>query len=329
MALMPRPLPWQHELWRGLVARQDAGRLPHALLLAGVPGVGGEALAEALVARSLCQSPGEVACGECHGCAMLASGYHPDLLRVSPAEKSRLIRIDAIREVNAFVTQTAQQGGYRVIVLAPAEAMNLAAANALLKSLEEPGGRTLFILLAEVPSRILPTIRSRCQQLALGLPAPAPAREWLGRELGDPQQADFWLRVAGGAPLLARSLAAPESRTLRQDLHEAFDALVRGAEPVAEASRLGGHPLEQLLWYGIDWLEDLIRFGLSGDERRLRNPDLLALYRQAVKNARVQDWFRLLDYAREQRRLVASGGNPNPQLALEAWLIRWSALLRS
>ncbi|MDG4870023.1 DNA polymerase III subunit delta', partial [Guyparkeria sp. 1SP6A2] len=82
---------------------------------------------------------------------------------MSPEEGKRQIRIDPIREVNRFVSQTAQQGGYRVIVVSPAEAMNIAAANALLKSLEEPGEKTLFILLSDVPSRTLPTIRSRCQ----------------------------------------------------------------------------------------------------------------------------------------------------------------------
>ena len=104
---------------------------------------------------------------------------------------------------------------------------------------------------------------------------------------------------------------------------------MRGAEPVAEAARLDRHALEPILWYGIAWLEDLIRLGLSGVATEVRNPDLLPLYRQAVKNSRVRDWFRLLDFAREQRRLLGLGGNPNPQLVLEAWLIRWSTLLRS
>lgn len=330
-------LPWQQSLWERLTRLQDDGQLPHALLLSGAQGVGTQVLADALVARTLCRAPTSVACGQCHSCQMLTAGYHPNLLRVSPAEKSRQIRIDPIREVNAFVAQSAQQGGYRVIVLQPAEAMNVAASNALLKSLEEPGERTLFILLADIPSRLLATIRSRCQHWALGVPAVDECLPWLNGELsetaggtpGDVGEAAFWLRVAGGLPLLARELASGESRVLRQELQELFDALVRGGEPVAEAARLERQAVERILWYGIAWLEDLIRLGLSGDTAQVRNPDLLPLYRQAVKNARVRDWFRLLDYAREQRRLLVAGGNPNPQLALEAWLVRWSALLRS
>lgn len=323
------PLPWLASRNRDLVRQARAGRLPHALLISGPRGVGKQSLAETLIAWLLCTDPGDTACGHCHGCRMLASGYHPDLLRVELEEGKRQIRIDPIREVNAFVAQTAQQGGYRVILLSPAEAMNVAAGNALLKSLEEPGERTLFLLLSDIPSRMLPTIRSRCQHWSLAPPDEEGCLPWLAERLGDEEQARFWWRVAGGLPLEALVQAQPEARVLRQQLVDTFEALVRGAEPVAEAARLERQSIDAILWYGIAWLEDLIRLGLSGDSGGLRNTDLLPLYRQAVKNGRVRDWFRLLDYAREQRRLLAIGGNPNPQLVLEAWLVRWSALLRS
>ncbi|GED22232.1 DNA polymerase III subunit delta' [Halomonas halmophila] len=329
MSELVRPYPWLANRWQDITRLADAGRLPHALLFAGPSGIGKQSLAEALIARTLCAAPGEFACGECHSCRMLAAGYHPDLMRVAPEEGKRQIRIGPIRDINAFVSQTAQQGGYRVIVIAPAEAMNVAASNALLKSLEEPGGRTLFVLLSDIPSHLLPTIRSRCQQWSLTQADEVQSLGWLNDQLGGDEDARFWWRASGGLPLRALALAEPEARALRQQLHETFDALVRGAEPVAEAARLDRQSIDTILWYGITWLEDLIRLGLSGLSDELRNPDLLPLYRQAVKNARVRDWFRLLDYAREQRRLLTEGNNPNPQLVLEAWLVRWAALLRS
>ncbi|MBE0462754.1 MAG: DNA polymerase III subunit delta' [Halomonadaceae bacterium] len=322
-------LPWQEVTWRQLVRLADEGRMPHAILLSGAHGVGKQQLAETLIARTLCANPDVLACGQCHSCSMLASGYHPDLLRVSPEEGKRQIRIDPIRDVNRFVSQTAQQGGYRVIVISPAESMNIAAANALLKSLEEPGAKTLFILLSDVPSRMLATIRSRCQQWSLPSVAFEASRSWLIEKLGSQDEAYFWWRVSGGLPLLAVELASPEERALRHQIHDCFEQLVRGAEPVSEAARLDRQAIDAILWYGIAWLEDLIRLGISGEADVLHNPDLEPLYRQAVKNGRVQDWFRLLDYAREQRRLLAVGANPNPQLVLEAWLVRWAALLRS
>lgn len=322
-------MPWHLAIWHQLTRLADGGRMPHALLIHGAHGLGKQPLAEALIARTLCAKPEEQACGHCHSCRMLASGYHPDLLRVGPEEGKRQIRIDPIREVNRFVSQTAQQGGYRIIVISPAEAMNIAAANALLKSLEEPGDKTLFILLSDVPSRMLPTIRSRCQQWSLPSVAFETCRGWLIEKLNSADEAYFWWQVAGGLPLLAVELAAPEERALRHQIHDSFEQLVRGAEPVSEAARLDRQAIDAILWYGIAWLEDLIRLGLSGEAAVLHNPDLEPLYRQAVKNGRVQDWFRLLDYAREQRRLLAVGANPNPQLVLEAWLVRWSALLRS
>ncbi|WP_017430579.1 DNA polymerase III subunit delta' [Vreelandella jeotgali] len=323
------PLPWHAELWQQLWQLEQSGRFPHALLFSGPHGVGKQRLADALVARTLCAGQGAVACGECHGCRMLAAGYHPDLLRISPEDGKRQIRIDPVREVNRFISQTAQQSGYRVVVISPAEAMNVAASNALLKSLEEPGASTLFLLLADVPSRLLPTIRSRCQQWSLAPVAFEHCGGWLREQLHSDDEARFWWQVAGGLPLLALELADPAQRALRQQLHDCFEQLVRGAEPVSEAARLDRQAVDAILWYGIAWLEDLIGFGMAGDEGSLKNPDLVPLYRQAVKNARLQDWFRLLDYALEQRRLLAVGGNPNPQLVLEAWLIRWSALLRS
>ncbi|EWH03862.1 hypothetical protein Q427_00810 [Halomonas sp. BC04] len=89
-----QPLPWQSERWRRFLSQYQSGRLPHALLLSGPRGVGKQQFAEALIARLLCVTPGQAACGHCHGCHMLAAGYHPDLLRVSPEEGKRQIRID-------------------------------------------------------------------------------------------------------------------------------------------------------------------------------------------------------------------------------------------
>lgn len=327
-------LPWQQRYWDDFQQALVQERLPHALLLAGASGLGKHALATAMGAHLLCEHretlpAGQISCGQCHSCAMRKAGSHPDLLIVAPAEQGKLIRIDAVRAVNDFMSQTSQQGGYRIILLSGADAMTVGAANALLKKLEEPGERTLFVLTSDLPSRVIPTILSRCQRWTLAYPSYAECESWLTAQLDDTNEATFWWRIADGAPLRAVRCGRGEWRQLRQKMIELFDALVRGAEPVAEAARLDKQPLLDVLDVGIAWLEDLIRFGLSGDEQGVRNVDVLPLYRQAVKNGRVRDWYRLLDYAHEQRRLMISGSNPNPMLVLESWLIRWAALLRS
>src|SRR5690606_31936472 len=128
------PCPWHLPVWDALTA---GSRHAHAFLFAGLPGVGKRLFAEAFAAHLLCLQPQSGrACGQCRSCHLCQAGSHPDRLVVEPEEQGKAIRIDAIRQLGDFMGQTAQQGGRKVIILHPAEAMNLNAANALLKSLE-------------------------------------------------------------------------------------------------------------------------------------------------------------------------------------------------
>ncbi len=135
---------------------------------------------------------------------MSAAGTHPDLHRLSPEDKSRAIKIDQVRKLVGFATRTAQYSGYRVAIVAPAEALNRNAQNALLKTLEEPGGQTLLLLVCDQPTLLLPTIRSRCQQRILPLPPQEQALEWLQGQVGE--SARSLLDAAQGAPLRALDL---------------------------------------------------------------------------------------------------------------------------
>ncbi|MFG1488548.1 DNA polymerase III subunit delta', partial [Oceanospirillum sp. HFRX-1_2] len=139
------PFAWQQEYWNQLIGQHRSGRLPHALLLAGEEGIGKYHLARAMAAYLLCRQPAETACGECASCALFHAGTHPDLMEVMPESEGKQIKIEQIRKLQTFANKTAQQGGFRVVVLQPADAMNINAANALLKNLEEPGNNVLFI----------------------------------------------------------------------------------------------------------------------------------------------------------------------------------------
>jgi len=200
-------------------------RLPHALLIHGAPGIGKLALAERLAELILCESPVSASepCGRCGPCRWIETGNHPDLRRLEPealagsaggedgarpeksARPSTEIKVDQVRELPDFLNIGSHRGGRRVVIVHPAEAMNVHAANSLLKSLEEPSLSVVFLLVSHRPARLLPTIRSRCVAVPVPMPAPVVARGWLAEQgVSEPER---WLAFAGGAPLLALEYA--------------------------------------------------------------------------------------------------------------------------
>lgn len=232
--------PWQQALWSQLGGRAQHA---HAYLLYGPAGIGKRALAEHWAAQLLCQRPAAAgACGECKACQLLAAGTHPDYFVLEPEEAEKPIRVDQVRDLVGFVVQTAQLGGRKVVLLEPAEAMNVNAANALLKSLEEPSGDTVLLLISHQPSRLLPTIKSRCVQQACPLPGAAASLEWLARALPDePAEAlEELLALSGGSPLTAQRLYG-------QGVREQRAQVVEGEEAAQTADRRQptGRKLEQ------------------------------------------------------------------------------------
>ena len=138
------PLPWHEDAWASLNSSIDSGRLPHAVLISGDQGIGKLRLATALAQRLICSAEMvKYACGACKSCNLFTAGSHPDVTYLEPEEKGKAIKIDPVRKLCESLSKTAQQGGWKVAIIAPAEAMNINAANALLKNLEEPQGKTL------------------------------------------------------------------------------------------------------------------------------------------------------------------------------------------
>jgi len=235
---------WLMPLWQDLRGR-DA-RLPHALLFCGPAGSGKRLFAEHLARVLLCQSPDAqgFACGRCADCTWIESGNHPDLFALVPAAdeaaeegegeaveparkekaKSTQILIDQVRSLQASLEVGAggHAGGRRVVIVDPAEAMNLAAANALLKALEEPNGSTIYLMLSNAPRRLLPTIRSRCQVLDFPRPSMAQAGAWLKLEgIANPALLGF----ASGLPLAVRGYASGPLADARKQMASDLAAL--------------------------------------------------------------------------------------------------------
>ena len=298
-----KPFPWHREALAGLLAGRE--RLPHALLVHGPAGIGKVDFARALAAAMLCEAPrADVACGACPSCHWFSQGKHPDYREILPeaaaddeegeaegegarAEKAKslVIKIEQVRAVGDFISLSTHRAGHRVLVIHPAEAMQPASANALLKTLEEPPPRTLIALVSDRPARLLPTILSRCRRLALRIPPRAEALAWL-REQGV-ERPDAALDAAGGAPLLARDLAAPDEAELRRRLVAEL-AKPGGADALLFAPGVDRAHLERVIWWMQTWVHDLVRSRLAGTARhhgehapalqaRARNADLAAL----------------------------------------------------
>lgn len=231
MSVFPEFLPWQRNIASAWLERRE--RFAHAWLIHGMPGIGKQDFALAGAASLLCESPEEgLACGACQACLWLAAGNHPDIRRIRPdavafeegapdttvesggsaAKKnpSREIRIDQLRELSAWFNTATHRGGWRVAVLYPAHALNVISANALLKVLEEPPQHTVFLIVADAPDRLLPTLVSRCRRLPLPVPPIADSLEWL--EQKGVKDAATWLAAASNAPVRAYRLAGSDAK---------------------------------------------------------------------------------------------------------------------
>lgn len=323
------PHPWNRGLWADLT--RDRDRLPHALLLHGPRGVGKRQFAQALSKWLLCESPGvNGACGGCSACNWFEQGSHPDFRLISPAAEvadeggeqakkgGQHITISEVRQLGEFLALAAHQGGWRAVVIQPAESMNLAAANALLKTLEEPPRNVMLILVSHQPRRLLPTVLSRCRKLALPLPPAGEARDWLSAQgLGD--AADL-LNEAGGAPLLALEYADPERIQRRRRF---LDGLARpgGPDPHALARDYQNRLPEAWAWLSR-WVFDLLAAKAEGEPRFFPS-ERESLRRLAGRFPEAELWGL-------QQELIEAGRwlrHPlNSQLLLESWLLRYSQM---
>lgn len=250
--------PWNEPLFDSLSRRTE--RLPHALLVHGARGTGKLALAERIAQFLLCEAERALKpCGACEGCRWFSAGSHPDFRRVEPealaresvveaeegdapakktAKPSTEIKVEQVRELAGFLNLRSHRGRLRVALVHPAEDMNPSAANALLKGLEEPPAGAVFLLVSHRPARLLPTIRSRCVALPVGIPPREAALRWLLAQ--DVKDAERWLAYAGGAPLQAVEYAARAQvldRLLKQpapvDNREDLDALAEALQKIA------------------------------------------------------------------------------------------------
>ncbi len=242
-------LPWLQPYQQQLLQQRQAGNLAHALLFSGPDGVGKVNLAQWLAAALLCKASqlSSQPCGECKSCLLRQAGNHPDLFEADSSGQS--ISIDSIRQITLFLQETAQQHGSRVVLIRHADQMTEAAANALLKTLEEPPHNSYILLQSAHPMLLPATILSRCQQWKLSAVFDQQAQHWLEHHSNRPLP-DFLLHYTGGGPLQALqmlesgkadmivSLQQQLTRFFRDQL--ALTELVKQLESFDDCSRLFG-----------------------------------------------------------------------------------------
>ncbi|RRQ20579.1 DNA polymerase III subunit delta' [Thiohalobacter thiocyanaticus] len=315
--------PWNQTAWQQLQAQRQAGRLAHAYLFQGPSGIGKQDLADAFAASLLCQQPAAdgTACGQCGACQQFEAGTHPDALSLVPEPGKTQIRIDPVRQLTARLGLKSHQGGFKVARIEGAHRLNTAAANSLLKTLEEPTDNTVLVLITDQPSRLLATIRSRCQGLRLVPPPAALARDWLAARVGE-GDADLLLALADGAPLTALALAEGEHLTQRRAWFDQWQALIDGRQDaVAVAADWAGEAGTAPLEWMSQWLMDLIR--LQQGETAIRNPDLLEPMQDMTEDMDPVTLHNLLEQVWQALRLAATP--VNRQALIEDLLIAWTA----
>ena len=336
--------PWLLPLWQRAM---DAGaRLPHAILLAGAPGSGKRLFAEQLAQSLLCErrKPDGFACGECGSCNWFGAANHPDMHRMVPAseeggdddaevedtgkkekKKSESILIDQVRDMQGLLEISGHQGGRRIVLIDPAEAMNPAASNALLKSLEEPPIDAVFLLVTHAPKRLLPTIRSRCQVWDFTRPPAAEATAWLAAR--GAKDAESILGFTSGLPLAALEFAKGPMHDARKRFAQDMLALPK-SDPLKlaaawetwikskDADKLGLN-MALLMGWLQRWISDGARLA-AGDRARFFSD--FAPQLGSVAQGRSENWLSCYNELLAYRRVAQ---HPlNARLFLEDVLLR-------
>jgi len=322
--------PWQKSIWQTLTTSQKNKHLGHGLLFHGASGTGKNIFAIEFAHWLLCEQPlADKACGECKSCKLIEADSQPDFLTLYPEEPGKAIKVDQVRELIQKVSLTSHRQGYRVIIISPADALNINASNSLLKTLEEPPANTLLIMITDKLSKLMPTIRSRAQLIRFDLPNEAQSLAWLNEH--NTEKAGLLLKLSAGAPLAALSLAEDEGLVLRDKLFENWqelalgqvDALESAAMWLKEGVKLNSHlPLN---WVS-SWVMDIIRLKQGASNENIVNSDYIDTLQKLAGQVDLKAVYALLDRLNDTVGLMATSAN---QLVLvEGLLLHWAGLKR-
>ncbi|MGL9769857.1 MAG: DNA polymerase III subunit delta' [Sodalis sp. (in: enterobacteria)] len=316
--------PWLNDSYQQILALYQRAGAHHALFLHSQPGNGEAVLCSLLSYWLMCRQPNNSkSCGVCRSCHLMMAGNHPDFYQLEPVKGRQSLGVDDIRAIIDSVYGRTHQGGVKVIWLPHAELLTEQAVNALLKILEEPPEETYFLLLCQTPSRLLPTLRSRCLHWTLSTPDEALGLHWL-REAGfeDPLSICTALRLCANAPLAAEALLQParwlERLTLCVALHKAHTS----GDFLTLLPVLKQDKNDRLLHYLLSLLTDALKWQ-QGTKDSLINADMVDLVAALAARwpAKVlhEQWQQWLHCRRQWQEMSGI----NRELLLTHYLLNW------
>ncbi len=312
---MHKIYPWQQNQWQQLVARQNTQSLPHCLLITGRSGLGKASFALALAELLLCERSDNQACGICRSCKLIQANSHPDFKLIEPDDK--IIKIEQIRDIVEMVNKKAHQNKYQVILIKPAHAMNIIASNALLKTLEEPQGTVMIILVTDKPSLLLATIRSRCQRIIFNAPTEKAAKDYLKQHITEASKTDLLLALTENAPLQALNLAHADNMQQREQIFKNFTSLLQNKiNPIEFAEICLNIELPITLYYLQLYLYDMIKIKFNVDNKFLLNIDKIDQLQNLASLMILKNLLRYSDQLAEFNKYINT--NLSKRLILES-----------
>lgn len=317
---------WQAKQWQQLWQANLKQRLPHAILLSGIEGIGKLDFALHLAQALLCSEVNSVGdpCNECHACRLVLTHAHPNIKQLEPEKPGHAIKVDQVREIGEFVQQSSFQGEYRFAIINPAHSMNMNSANALLKTLEEPAEGAIIILISDRSGHLPATIRSRCHKILFSQPDKKLAVEWLqSQRLEGEMPIEQRLRLSYGAPLLAANLQNDDALS-RSDFYQALlEVANKKSTLITHAAKW--QKADPIRWIDLffNWVSDLVKVQLGAKNQFILNQDYLNELNETAKLTNLNNNLRMTSALLKARKQIANGVNFNKQLLFESTLIKW------
>lgn len=322
--------PWLRAPFQQLISQYQAGRGHHALLVYALPEMGDDALIYAICRWLMCQHPqGHKSCGECHSCRLMQAGSHPDSYYIGLEKGKSTIGIDVIREMTEKLYSHSQQGGSKVVRIAQVDKLTEAAANALLKTLEEPPANTWFFLNCREPAHLPATLRSRCLSWHLSPPAESFSLAWLARETQQhpPEALTAALRLSGGAPAAALQLLEPALWKQREKLCDSLEKACDSGDMLTLLTEFNHENATHTVHWLCTLLMDAVKYqqgvsdGLSNNDRLPLVIKLTQHSSPALLHSLLYTWFHCRD-------TLLNVVGVNRELILTETLLTWERLLQ-